>query len=185
MSAPSEAEERGRQAVAGLRVAPESREIRRALGTTAWAILEEVALDAHLDEQGCLVAVTNVRRIARQLGISKDTAARALLRLADAGLIQCQSRRKETGEFAGSVYVVHLVESSGLARLACYRCPATPSPALTDTVTTSPADPEGHGDATSVPARPTRSRRESSSRRAAPSEQGDLFGADPFAEHLP
>ncbi len=183
MNGQPKAEDRGRQAVAGLCVAPESRHGR--LGTTAWAVLEDVALDAHLDDHGRLLAVTNVRRISLQLGISKDTAARALLRLADAGLIQRQSRRNETGEFAGSVYVVHLVESSGLARLACYRCPATPSPALTDTVTTSPADPEGHGDATSVPARPTRSRRESSSRRAAPSEQGDLFGADPFAEHLP
>jgi DNA-binding transcriptional ArsR family regulator len=170
--------------VAGLLVTPESRQARRRLGTTAWAVLEDVALDAYRDDHGRLLAVTNVRRIACHLGISKDTAARALVRLADAGLVERQRLRNDTGAFTASVYVVHLVESSGLAHLAGDRCPAIPRPASRDTVTTRPADIEGQGDGKSVAVRRIRSRRGSSSRRASRSEQGDLFDTGLLAEQL-
>ncbi len=174
MSGQSKSDDRHRRAVDGLLVAPSSRQARRELGTTAWSVLEEVALDARLDGHGRLLALTNVRRISLQLGISKDTAARALLRLAGAGLVERQSGRDLSGEFTRSVYVVHLDESAGLAR-AGHRCP-TGCPASTDTM--SPADLERQDNAKSVPARRHRSRRDSSSRGVSISEQGELFGAD-------
>lgn len=62
-----------------------SRNARAELGLTPWAVLEDLALDGRSDSEGRLVAATNVRHIAIHLGISKDTAARALACLADAG----------------------------------------------------------------------------------------------------
>ena len=58
-----------------------SRAVKRAVGLVAWAILEDIALDAHLDDTGRLIATTNVRRIATNLAINKDTAAKHLARL--------------------------------------------------------------------------------------------------------
>jgi hypothetical protein len=64
-----------------------SREVKRAVGLVAWAILEDIALDAHLDDAGRLIATTNVRRIAANLAINKDTAAKHLARLRDYGFV--------------------------------------------------------------------------------------------------
>jgi hypothetical protein len=71
----------------GVLVTAGARKLCRAVGATAWAVLCDIALDAEADAHGNLVAATNVRRIAGDLGISKDTAARALARLTNAGLI--------------------------------------------------------------------------------------------------
>ncbi|MDQ4145832.1 MAG: hypothetical protein M3198_19205 [Actinomycetota bacterium] len=59
------------------KVFPSSRAVKRAVGPTAWVILEDIALSARLDPEGRLVADTNVRRIARNLGLSKNTVAEA------------------------------------------------------------------------------------------------------------
>lgn len=80
-------------AVAGLFVTPACRRTRKSLGSTAWAVLEDIALEAEVDDHGRLVVTTNVRRVAAQLGMSKDTVARAFLRLSDAGLVERPSRR--------------------------------------------------------------------------------------------
>jgi hypothetical protein len=64
-----------------------SRAVKRAVGLVAWAILEDIALDAHLDDTGRLIATTNVRRIATNLAINKDTAAKHLARLRDYGFV--------------------------------------------------------------------------------------------------
>jgi hypothetical protein len=77
----------------GVLVTAGARKLCRAVGTTAWAVLADIALDAEADSEGRLVAATNVRRIAADLGISKDTAARALGRLVDAGLVVRHCRR--------------------------------------------------------------------------------------------
>lgn len=163
MSGQSKSADRHRQAVDGLLVAPESRQARRELGTTAWGVLEEVALDARLD------------------GPARTPQPGRFLRLADAGLVEPQRRRDETGAFARSVYVVHLVESSGLVLLGSDRCPAPPRDSR-HTVATGATDPEGQGNDKSLPARRTSSRRGASRRRALLSEQGDLFDADSLAE---
>ena len=50
------------------KVFPSSREVKRAVGATAWVIFEDIALDAAIDDHGRLVADTSVRQIAANLG---------------------------------------------------------------------------------------------------------------------
>ena len=59
---------------------------RRQLGALAWAALEDLALAAHPSDQGW-VAPVGVRDIARGIGVTKDTAARAVTILSSAGLV--------------------------------------------------------------------------------------------------
>ncbi len=70
------------------------RVVCRAVGTTAWAVLIDIALDAEADAHGNLVAHANVRCIVANLGISKDTAARALSRPVEGGLVVGHCRRR-------------------------------------------------------------------------------------------
>jgi hypothetical protein len=60
---------------------PESRAWRRRLGPFPWAVLEELAQQAQPGEQGW-VAPVGVRAIGAALGVTKDTAARAITTLA-------------------------------------------------------------------------------------------------------
>jgi hypothetical protein len=59
---------------------------RRAVGAIAWAVLEELALAAACTDYG-RVAHLSARGLALRLAIDKDTATRALRRLAVAGII--------------------------------------------------------------------------------------------------
>jgi DNA-binding transcriptional ArsR family regulator len=131
-----------------------------------WAVLEEVALDARPTGDH-LVARTNVRRLATGLGISKDTAARALARLGDAGLVSRQNTRRQTGRFMAWSYVVRLDETSGIAVLADDSCPMDPRPATPDTA--------ARGDGDAPPSSARRSSRPRSSRRRRAAEQSCLF----------
>lgn len=93
----------------------EARAFRRAVGSTAWAVLEDLVLDADVDERGALVAHTNVRRLAAQVGVSKDTAARAVTRLALAGVVhRVVAERGTRGALPSSSYVLDLVGIAGL-----------------------------------------------------------------------
>jgi hypothetical protein len=85
-----------------------------------------VALDAHHDPDGQLVAETNVRRVAAQLGVAKDTAARALVLLAGAGLVTRDDRgRGISGSFARSCYSIQLDVAIGLVHLEDASSPST------------------------------------------------------------
>jgi hypothetical protein len=154
----------------GVLVTAGARKRCRAVGATAWAVLCDVTLDAEADAEGRLVAATNVRRIADHLGISKDTAARALARLGHAGLVGRGSARSESGRFVASTYVVRL-GTSGIILLAGPSFPEDPCPLLADTDATP-----GNGD-TSPSARRRSLRPASSRRRRAPAEQASLFPA--------
>lgn len=95
-----------------------ARDLRRRVGPVAWAVLEDVVLDAVADTGGCLFATTNVRRVADQVGVSKDSAAAALTRLARLGLVARRpALRAEGGRFDRSVYVVRLDAAEGVTRL--------------------------------------------------------------------
>ena len=89
------------------KVFPSSRHVKRAVGVMAWAILEDIALDAHIDQAGRLVATTNVRRIADNLGVSKNTVATHLCRLRDAGFVlHEEGDHDDTGRYTVSRYVL-------------------------------------------------------------------------------
>ena len=96
-------------------VTADVRPLRRATGVTAWAVLEELVLDGDVDEHGELSASTNVRRLAAQVGVSKDTAARALRRLVHAGIVRREvADRGAGGTLPTSSYVVDLTSVDGI-----------------------------------------------------------------------
>jgi hypothetical protein len=66
-----------------------SRVWRRRLGVVAWAALEELALAARRVPAGW-VAPVGVRGVAAEIGVNKDTAARAVALLGAAGLLSLQ-----------------------------------------------------------------------------------------------
>jgi DNA-binding transcriptional ArsR family regulator len=88
---------------------------RRRLGPLAWAALEHLALAAQPDHHGW-VAPLGVRDIATGIGVTKDTAARAVTTLRAAGLVTLEQldrldRRRRSG------YRLHLPE--GIQLRAC------------------------------------------------------------------
>lgn len=93
----------------GLRIGAPVRELKRRLGPTAWAVLEDVALDAVPDEEGRLVATTSTRRIAENLGLAPGTASRALSRLREVGLVSFVRQSGAGGRFGLSAYVLGTV----------------------------------------------------------------------------
>jgi len=85
-------------------------EVRRRVGPTAWAVFEELALSSDGPLDACIASVS-VRSLATRLGMSKDTVARALLRLRAAGLVSAQQARNGAGTFAVGSYRLHLPTS--------------------------------------------------------------------------
>ena len=84
-----------------------SRHVKRAVGATAWVILEDIALDAAIDDRGRLVADTSVRQIADNLGLNKTTVARHLGRLRGHGFVlHEEARDKASGRWDASRYVL-------------------------------------------------------------------------------
>lgn len=70
------------------------------------------------DATGRLVAATNVRRLAVNLGVSKDAAARALGRLLDAGVVVRLPASRQAGGTFGPI--AHLVCSERLEGLVVH-----------------------------------------------------------------
>jgi len=105
-------------------VGPAARDVRRAVGSVAWCTLEYLAASppsGHGDED---TVVASARSVAVGLGVSKNTAHRALSVLCDAGLVQPVQSRCEPGRFDAGCYrlavpwaVVARVEVSGGATL--------------------------------------------------------------------
>ena len=86
-----------------LTLGPTAPTTRRALGPIAWCVLEHLAETAE-DRAGNTVSYETVRSTAGALGLANDTVARALRRLADAGLIVYVPSRSLDGRFASSHY---------------------------------------------------------------------------------
>jgi DNA-binding transcriptional MocR family regulator len=92
---------------ASLAIDARARDLRRGVGLTAWIALEELLLDAAPQPFGSLSVQVSGRVLAARLGVSKDTAAAALRRLASAGLVRREDHRDAArGVFAHSVYVI-------------------------------------------------------------------------------
>jgi len=88
-------------------------DIRRRVGPTAWAVFEELAVSSTGADAACRASVS-VRSLASQLGMSKDTVARALTRLRAAGLVSANQTRQATGAFAAGNYHLFLPASVAL-----------------------------------------------------------------------
>jgi hypothetical protein len=113
----------------GVLISLRCRALRRQLRPLAWMVLEDVALDAVV-EDGRLVARTSARRLAEQLGIDPGTAANALGQLRRRGLLALEREPGRAGRFGLAVYVLGDVE--GLVVVA--RCGAGPQMAGPDMV---------------------------------------------------
>jgi hypothetical protein len=84
-----------------------SRHVKRAVGATAWVILEDIALDATIDDHGRLVADTSVRQIAANLGLNKTTVTLPHARLRDHGFVLHEETRDDaSGRWHTSRYVL-------------------------------------------------------------------------------
>jgi hypothetical protein len=116
----------------------ECRPLRRSLRPLVWVILEEVALDAVV-EDGRLVARTSARQLAERLGIDPGTAATALAVLRQRGLVSSSREKGPAGRFGLSVYDLHPV--SGLSVVE----PSTAEPFMHSPSTVQPhmAEPTG------------------------------------------
>jgi DNA-binding transcriptional MocR family regulator len=84
--------------------------VRRQLGPTAWTVLEELLACSTGTISECSAEVS-VRSLAGELGLSKDTVARALLRLRRAGLVTAIQSRSTTGVFAVGCYEINVPNS--------------------------------------------------------------------------
>jgi hypothetical protein len=81
------------------------RPLRRKLRPVAWAVLEDVAMDAVV-EDGRLIARTSARRLAQDLGIDPGTAAGALRLLRQRQLLFLERESGPAGRFGLSIYVL-------------------------------------------------------------------------------
>ncbi len=83
-------------------------EVRRSIGPTAWAVIEVLASRADVASPRPEVRCS-ARALADDLGLSKDTTARALRSLARQGFIRRLDHRAEAnGRFAATTYEVEL-----------------------------------------------------------------------------
>lgn len=94
-------------------ISRQSEALRRELGPMAWAALEHLALAAH-QNHGTWVAPVGVRDVAAGVGITNDTAARAVAALGAAGLVRL-TRVETTDRTRRSGYELHLPQSIRLS----------------------------------------------------------------------
>lgn len=102
------------QSSVSLVIGAASLELRRALGPSAWLVFEEMLLRS-TSERGERIAHVSVRSIAAALGVAKDTVARALSRLRDAGLVSPAQPKNERGLFEAGSYVIDMPEGLALS----------------------------------------------------------------------
>lgn len=143
-------------------VGPASAELRRSLRPIDWVVLEGVALDVRPDCDGALVALTSVRRLAEQLGLSSGAVAFALTRLRSAGLVNHARSAGPAGRFGLSKYVLGPVPGLAVFDGTEVGHATAPSPVAPDTASPCVVEPhtadsnvaEPPEDAGGRPARP-------------------------------
>lgn len=91
----------GRSVVVG----PGTTELMRRLGPTAWTVLQELLVRSTGEAAHCR-ATASVRSLASDLGLAKDTVARALGRLRRVGLLTAEQPRSPAGAFVAGSYVI-------------------------------------------------------------------------------
>jgi hypothetical protein len=118
-------------------VFPSSRVVKRAVGLAAWGVLEDIALDARLDEAGRLVAETNVRRIAANLGLNKDMITSHLRTLREHGFVlrvECASTPRGGTRRSATCWTRLRAWSGSRTRRPRSRARLDPCPKTPDTV---------------------------------------------------
>jgi DNA-binding transcriptional MocR family regulator len=75
---------------------PKAHELRAYVGSTAWAVLEEM-MQRSTGDGDHVVAQISIRSLASSLGLAKDTVNRAVRRLRDLGVIAAVQARSESG----------------------------------------------------------------------------------------
>lgn len=153
-------------------VGPDCAATRQALDPTAWLVLEELVLNGGAVTGGTTVVVaTSVRELAGRLGLSKDTVAAALRRLAGWGVVGREDERdRGSGRFGHSRYVIDLT-TTGM-RLA--EPGAVGPPRASDTAMTAPDHQPTSDGADSA----TRTRRPPRARVASAGSQLSLLDPD-------
>jgi DNA-binding transcriptional ArsR family regulator len=81
--------------------------VRRLVGPAAWVVLECLAAGAVVDGDET-VSHQSVRGLTDELGLAKDTVARALRRLTDEHLVAYVGRRDDGGRFGAGYYRLDL-----------------------------------------------------------------------------
>ena len=92
----------------------ESIDLRHRLDPTAWVVFEQLLLESTGSGDTCEASVS-VRSLAAQLGLAKDTVARALNRLRRAGLVDASQSRTATGVYATGTYTLTIPPSITVA----------------------------------------------------------------------
>jgi len=102
-----------------------------------WCALESVVAASDLDN----VASVSVRSLATELGVSKNTAQRAVAALRAARLITPLATRRDAGKFAAGAYRL-AVPTAVLARVDASAVVSLPAmPAGADTASAAPSAP--------------------------------------------
>ena len=126
-------------------ISPDAAGIRRTVGPTSWVVLEELLLASEPTDDGpasTRSCALSVRDLARRLGLDKDTVARAVQRLIDAGHVARSQTRTTAGTFARTTYRIvppdDLRLLDGRATPDLPAAPPAPATSPTDSTTTSP-----------------------------------------------
>ncbi len=148
----------------------ECRALRHRLAPLDWMVMEELALDAVLDEAGRLCSTISARQLAESLGCDPGAVAKALARLRRLGLVGHHRQVGPAGRFGPSLYWIN--PTAGLRVVTEVRtsvgAPRTAAPRVDAPCVASPrADsPHTERDAAVSPAR-SRARGSSGSRVGA------------------
>jgi DNA-binding transcriptional MocR family regulator len=87
-------------------VLPGAAHLRRVVGPTAWVVLETLLKDAEPKGTDEYVAHRSIRDLAAEVGLAKDTVARAIRALREVGLISHIQCRTGAGTFDPGRYAV-------------------------------------------------------------------------------
>jgi DNA-binding transcriptional MocR family regulator len=82
---------------------PRAHELRSYVGSTAWAVLEEM-MQRSTGDGDQVVAEVSIRSLGSSLGLAKDTVNRAVRRLRDLGVIHAEQHRSASGVFQTGSY---------------------------------------------------------------------------------
>ena len=82
---------------------PKAHELRAYVGSTAWAVLEDM-MQRSTGDGDHVVAQVSIRSLASSLGLAKDTVNRAVRRLRNLGVIRAEQDRSDSGVFQTGSY---------------------------------------------------------------------------------